>query len=74
VLRFADGALEKNQAITRIWHNYDPLLNPDPLPLCGTNPVPLNGCLVQAPFRSNGQNKFWTGIVKTRTNGWFGGG
>jgi hypothetical protein len=74
VLRFADGALEKNQTITRVWHNYDPITNPDPLPLCGANPVPLNGCLVQAPERSNGKVKFWTAIVKTRTNGWFGGG
>lgn len=75
VLRFADGALERNQTITRVWHNYDALTNPDPLPLCTPpNPVPLNGCLVQPPDRSNGRDKVWTAIVKTLTNGWFTGG
>lgn len=75
VLRFADAALEPGQTITRIWHNYNALTNPDPLPLCTPpDPVPLNGCLVQPPDRSNGKVKVWTGIVKTLTNGWFGGG
>jgi hypothetical protein len=75
VLRFADGALEPGQTITRIWHNYDALTNPDPLPLCTPpNPVPLNGCLVQPPDRSNGKDKVWTAIVKTLAQGWFTGG
>lgn len=74
VLRFPDAALANGEKITKIWHNYDPLLNPDPLPLCGSNPVPLNGCLVGPPTVSNGRVKIWTAIVKTLTNGWYGGG
>lgn len=74
VLRYPDGALGNGEKITKVWHNYDPLLNPDPLPLCGTNPVPTNGCLVGPPTVSNGKVKIWTAIVKTLTNGWYGGG
>jgi hypothetical protein len=73
VLRIPDGALLKNHTITKVWHNADQY--PDPLALCGTNAVPLNGCLVEKPSLSGkGKDKFWTITVKTLTNGWFTGG
>ena len=74
VLRVPDDALDKGHKITRVWHNFDPLTNPDPLPLCGTGPVPLNGCLVGPPTVSKGKVKIWTMTVKTLQNGWFRGG
>ena len=73
ILQIPDGALLKSHTITKVWHNADQY--PDPLSLCGTAPVPLNGCLVQKPALSGkGNNKFWTITVKTLTNGWFTGG
>ena len=72
VLRIPDDLLLKNQTITKVWHNAD--LYPDPLALCGTGPVPLNGCLVAKPSLSKGKDKIWTITVKTLTNGWFTGG
>lgn len=74
VLRIPDDALDAGHKIRNVWHNYDALTNPDPLPLCGTNPVPLNGCLDGPPTQSKGRVKIWTIVVKTLTNGWFGGG
>lgn len=71
VFRVPDDALNKGDTITNVWHNYDPLTNPDPLPLCTpTGPVPLNGCLDGQPTLSKGKDKVWTIIVKSRTNGW----
>jgi hypothetical protein len=71
VFRVPDDALKKGDTITNVWHNYDPLTNPDPLPLCTpTGPVPLNGCLDGKPTVSKGKDKVWTIIVKSRTNGW----
>jgi len=72
VLRIPDGALLKNHTITKVWHNAD--VYPDPLSLCGTGPVPLNGCLVANPTLSKGKDKIWTITVRTLTNGWFTGG
>ncbi|HET8742435.1 MAG TPA: hypothetical protein VFM41_07420 [Gaiella sp.] len=72
VLRIPDALLLKNQTITKVWHNAD--LYPDPLALCGTGPVPVNGCLVAKPSLSKGKDKIWTITVKTLTNGWFTGG
>jgi hypothetical protein len=72
VLRIPDGALLKTHTITNVWHNAD--VYPDPLSLCGTGPVPLNGCLVEKPTLSKGKDKIWTITVRTLTNGWFTGG
>lgn len=81
VLRIPDALLLKNQTLTKVWHNYDPdpnspTYNPNPLSLCGSSAVPLNGCLVANPTLSKGgaNDRFWTITIKTLTNGWFTGG
>jgi len=74
VLRIPDALLLKSQTLTKVWHNADQY--PNPLSLCGSGPVPLNGCLVENPTLSKGaaKDRFWTITVKTLTNGWFTGG